>query len=134
MSTSGEKAENSIKWSWSKDKPHKTCKNVLKKYSILQNFLSSFTFYPNLPIFLHRYICHICDISQLRNRFYLRKMLDFLSKKCVPLWWIHNYKMYIIFVVIHGLIASINSTDISWRLKRCTCLDFECWYNITILL
>ena len=21
-------------------------------------------FYPNLPIFLHRYICHICDISQ----------------------------------------------------------------------
>ena len=23
------------------------------------------TFYPNLPIFLHRYICHICDISQL---------------------------------------------------------------------
>ena len=25
----------------------------------------SHTFYPNLPIFLHRYICHICDISQL---------------------------------------------------------------------
>ena len=22
-------------------------------------------FYPNFPIFLHRYICHICDISQL---------------------------------------------------------------------
>ena len=22
-------------------------------------------FYPNLPIFLHRYICHICDILQL---------------------------------------------------------------------
>ena len=25
----------------------------------------SHTFYPNLPIFLHRYICHICDILQL---------------------------------------------------------------------
>ena len=25
----------------------------------------SHTFYPNLPTFLHRYICHICDISQL---------------------------------------------------------------------
>ena len=25
----------------------------------------SYTFYPNLPIFLHRYICHICDILQL---------------------------------------------------------------------
>ena len=24
-----------------------------------------YTFYPNLPIFLHRYICQICDISQL---------------------------------------------------------------------
>ena len=24
-----------------------------------------YTFYPNLPIFLHRYICHICDILQL---------------------------------------------------------------------
>ena len=25
----------------------------------------SYTFYPNRPIFLHRYICHICDILQL---------------------------------------------------------------------
>ena len=25
-------------------------------------------FYPNSPIFLHRYICHICDISQLCPR------------------------------------------------------------------
>ena len=24
-----------------------------------------YTFYPNLLIFLHRYICHLCDISQL---------------------------------------------------------------------
>ena len=29
------------------------------KYLTLQN---SHTLYPNLPIFLHRYICHICDI------------------------------------------------------------------------
>ena len=27
--------------------------------------MASYTFYPNFPIFLHRYICHICDISQL---------------------------------------------------------------------
>ena len=33
--------------------------------SFLQNCAVSFTFYPNLPIILHRYICHICDISQL---------------------------------------------------------------------
>ena len=31
----------------------------------LQNCMVSFTFYPNLSIFLHRYICHICDILQL---------------------------------------------------------------------
>ena len=35
-----------------------------QNYFILQNCFS-FTFYPNLPRFLHRYICHICDISQL---------------------------------------------------------------------
>ena len=34
-------------------------------YSIEQKNMFSHTFYPNLPIFLHRYICHICDISQL---------------------------------------------------------------------
>ena len=27
--------------------------------------MASYTFYPNFLIFLHRYICHICDISQL---------------------------------------------------------------------
>ena len=27
----------------------------------------SHTFFPNLPIFLHRYICHICDILQLKE-------------------------------------------------------------------
>ena len=27
--------------------------------------MGSYTFYPNLTIFLHRCICHICDISQL---------------------------------------------------------------------
>ena len=30
-----------------------------------QNCEVSYTFYPNVPIFLHRYICHICEISQL---------------------------------------------------------------------
>ena len=36
-----------------------------KQYLILQNCVSSQTFYPNLPIFLHGYIRHIRDISQL---------------------------------------------------------------------
>ena len=34
-------------------------------YLIWHNRLFCHTFYPSLPIFLHRYICHICDISQL---------------------------------------------------------------------
>ena len=32
---------------------------------MFQNCAVFFTFYPNFPIFLHRYICHICDILQL---------------------------------------------------------------------
>ena len=31
----------------------------------LKNCVVFHTFYPNLPIFLHKYICHICAISQL---------------------------------------------------------------------
>ena len=36
-----------------------------KKDLILPNLQVVPNFYPNLLIFLHRYICHICDISQL---------------------------------------------------------------------
>ena len=36
-----------------------------KQYLILQIFVFSQTFYPKLPIFLHGYIRHIRDISQL---------------------------------------------------------------------
>ena len=37
-----------------------------KCYTTIQLYcMNSHTFYPNLPIFLHRYICHICDILQL---------------------------------------------------------------------
>ena len=39
--------------------------NYTKKYLFWHNHVCYHTFYPNLPIFLHRYICHICDISQL---------------------------------------------------------------------
>ena len=45
-----------------KTKPHKRWLNLPKYYFILQNYYSC---YPNLPLFLHRYICHICDISHL---------------------------------------------------------------------
>ena len=43
-------------------------RNVPKNCWNLQNCVVSYTLYPNLPIFLHRYICHICDISQLCRR------------------------------------------------------------------
>ena len=39
--------------------------NLAKKYSFLENCLFPQTFYHNLPIFLHGYICHIRDILQL---------------------------------------------------------------------
>ena len=39
--------------------------NLPKHYFVLQNYVVSHTFYPDFPLFLHRYICHICDISQL---------------------------------------------------------------------
>ena len=45
-----------------KTKPQR---NLIKNYFSLQNYMAFHTFYPNLPIFLHRYICHICDILQL---------------------------------------------------------------------
>ena len=43
------------------------------------------TFYPNLPIILHRYICHICDILQLWwSRYYSNQPL--WGWGC-NLWW-----------------------------------------------
>ena len=48
-----------------KTKPHKRWLNLPKYYFILQNCAASYSCYPNLPLFLHRYICHICDISHL---------------------------------------------------------------------
>ena len=47
-----------------KTKAHQNWQILPRNYFILQNCEVSYTFYPNLPIFLHRYICHICDISQ----------------------------------------------------------------------
>ena len=37
-------------------------------YFILQKCVVSYNFYPNLPIFLYKYICHICDILQSRQK------------------------------------------------------------------
>ena len=48
-----------------KKKPHNQWQNVPRNCFNLQNCVVFYTFYPNLPIFLHRYICHTCDISQL---------------------------------------------------------------------
>ena len=48
-----------------KIKTSQTWWNLPQNYFILQKCVVSYTFYPNFPIFLHRYICHICDILQL---------------------------------------------------------------------
>ena len=48
-----------------KTKPPKNQLNSPQNYSILQNCMVTQTFYSNSPIFLHRCICHICDILQL---------------------------------------------------------------------
>ena len=38
---------------------------VVREYPKNYPFVFLHTFYPNFSIFLHRYICHICDILQL---------------------------------------------------------------------
>ena len=48
-----------------KTKPQKVGRIYPKKYLTFTNLHVLPHFYPNIPIFLHRYICHICDISQL---------------------------------------------------------------------
>ena len=51
------------------------------QYLILQNCIFFQTFYPTLPIFLHGYIRHICDILQLwQNSFNLDKSLSLIMK------------------------------------------------------
>ena len=65
MATSKGEYEKSIKYGWFKDKISSKLENLPGNYFILQNCEVSFTFYPNLPIFLHRYIGHICDILQI---------------------------------------------------------------------
>ena len=40
----------------------KICEIYPQMPSFLQICVVIHAFYPNLPIFLHRYICHICDI------------------------------------------------------------------------
>ena len=48
-----------------KTKLHISCWNLPKQLPNLKNCMCSHTVYPNLSIFLHRYICHIGDILQL---------------------------------------------------------------------
>ena len=57
-----------------KDKTKSKLLDIPQKYFILQNGVVFCTFYPNLPIFLHRYICHICDILQLWCRRLIEKL------------------------------------------------------------
>ena len=50
--------------------------------------MASHTFYPNLPIFLHRYICHICDILQLWLVHHPIPIWSFtIHDKCCIWWW-----------------------------------------------
>ena len=49
-----------------------------------KNYVVSPTFYPNLPLFLHRYICHIRDISQLWQTYH--NTLVFVSPKAVKVF------------------------------------------------
>ena len=67
---------------------------LTQNFFILQNFVVSCTFYPNLPIFLHRYICHICDILQFwwiyPNRIFNaahKKPSDFSLRMAVQVNW-----------------------------------------------
>ena len=48
----------------------------------------SYTFYPNLPKKLHRYICHICDILQLCN--WLIFCVRCFQKKLTSVLWSDN--------------------------------------------
>ena len=61
-------------------KNHKIWQNLSKYYFILQNCVVSYTFYPNTTIFLHRYICHICDILQLCWQ--IHQNLSKIDKNC----------------------------------------------------
>ena len=61
--TSGKQKPNILSYNPGlKTEFHISCPNLPKT---TLDFVFPQTFYPNLPIFLHGYICHICDISQL---------------------------------------------------------------------
>ena len=54
-----------------------------KTYLIWHNRVFYHTFYLKLPIFLHRYICHICDILQLCGG-WRWEILQMLENKIPP--------------------------------------------------
>ena len=57
---------NSIKYGWFKDKTISKLVEIIPKILHFAKLrVVYWTFYPSFPIFLHRYICHICDILQL---------------------------------------------------------------------
>ena len=57
----------------------KVCGIYPQTPSCSQICMVSHTFYPKLPIFLNRYICHICEISQLCSAVITHHSLSVLS-------------------------------------------------------